>query len=347
MTYEEFLISKIKVAEAKGVDIDASLLHPSTKPHQRDLIVWMLKLGAALCAADCGLGKSHMGIEVLRMLHLIFGGKYLIVTELGAADTFIDPDPEVGEGARLGVKLEYVTSQEQLMKSECYICVTNYERVRMGEFDFGELFGVWLDEGNYIKNMASETTDSLQVQLKKVRFKYIATATPSPNETIELINYAHVLDIADRGGILTRFFQRNSTKAGDLTLHPQHADDFWLWVHSWCTFITRPSDLNYSDDGYDLPELEVNWVEVAINKAIDGGVDRDGQSKMFVDASEDFKAAAKIKRESIDPRLEKTKEILQLLPDDHFLIWHHLEDERKTLKKANLYDYEDIYGSLQ
>jgi hypothetical protein len=141
---------------------------------------------------------------------------------------------------------------------------------------------VWLDEGNYLKNMASETTDMLSRQLAKVKFKYVATATPSPNETLELINYAHALGITDRGQVLTRFFQRNSTKAGELTLHPQHTDDFWLWVYSWAVFIQRPSDLGYDDEGYDLPPLNVQWHEVKLSKALEGKINRDGQKEMFV-----------------------------------------------------------------
>ncbi|MCA0397299.1 MAG: DEAD/DEAH box helicase, partial [Bacteroidetes bacterium] len=220
MNYEQFLESKIKVEQPMGFIIDRRELHHSGKPHQNDIIDWALERGAALIAADTGMGKTHIGIEVCRLAIKYHGGKGLIVTELGAAETFVNEDPEVGEGARLGVKLEYVTNQAEAFESNCDIVVTNYERVRNGEFDFAGFSVVWLDEGNYLKNMASETTDMLSRQLAKVRFKYVATATPSPNETLELINYAHALGITDRGQILTRFFQRNSPKAGELTLHP-------------------------------------------------------------------------------------------------------------------------------
>lgn len=349
--YYEFLTSKIKVAEKQGIEIDRSLLHPSSKPHQVDIVEWVLNLGAGLVAADCGMGKTHMAIEWARILHHYRGGKYLIVTELGAAETFVHPDPEIGEGARLGVKLEYVTNQAEALASDCVIIVTNYERVRMGEFDFSGFAGVWLDEGNYIKNMASETTDSLQRQLWKVRFKVVATATPSPNEVLELINYAHVLGICDRGQILTRFFQRNSTKAGELTLHPQHEDDFWLWVHSWMIAIEKPSDLGYSDEGYELPELKVFWHEVKLNKAVDARPDRDGQTKMFATGGAgSLPDEAKIKRESIDVRITKCLEIIfdgGAETKDHWIIWHHLEDERKALHKIFHHhrSYGDIYGS--
>lgn len=348
--YEEFLENKIKVAERAGVQIDRTLLHPSGKPHQNDIIEWALARGNGLIAADCGMGKSHMAIECFRLLHQLIGGKYLIVTELGASETFTHPDPEIGEAARLGIQLEYVQNREEAIASECFIVVTNYERVRMGCFDFSAFMGVWLDEGNYIKNMASETTDSLSRGLAKVKWKYIATATPSPNDTLEIINYAHVLGICDRGQILTRFFQRNSTKAGELTLHPQHEDDFWLWVSSWAVFITQPSDLGYPNEGYELPELKVFWHEVKINQAIEGRPERDGQGRMFTDANGSLPDAARIKRQSINSRIDKALAIMSVngAEDvDHWIIWHHLEDERKCLNQIfkGFAWYGDVYGT--
>lgn len=348
-SYKEFLHSKIKVEQPKGFQIDRRELHHSGKPHQNDIIEWSVLKGAALVAADTGMGKTHIGIEVCRLCIKKVGGKALIVTELGASETFVNNDPEVGEGARLGIKLEYVTNQKEAFESECDIVVTNYERVRSDSFDFSGFSVVWLDEGNYLKNMASETTDMLQKQLARVRFKFVATATPSPNENLELINYAHALGITDRGQILTRFFQRNSVKAGELTLHPQHEDDFWLWVYSWAVFIQRPSDLGYDDEGYDLPPLTVHWHEVKITKTLEGKVNKDGQKEMFVTSSASLPDAAKIKRASIDDRLKAALDVMHQYDDNtHWILWHHLEDERKSLNKSfkNHKSYADVFGSL-
>lgn len=338
-----------------GFIIDRRELHHSGKPHQNDIIDWALERGAALIAADTGMGKTHIGIEVCRLAIKYHGGKGLIVTELGAAETFVNEDPEVGEGARLGVKLEYVTNQAEAFESNCDIVVTNYERVRNGEFDFAGFSVVWLDEGNYLKNMASETTDMLSRQLAKVRFKYVATATPSPNETLELINYAHALGITDRGQILTRFFQRNSTKAGELTLHPQHEEDFWMWVYSWAVFIQLPSDLGYDDEGYCLPPLNVHWHEVKMTEVLEGKVNRDGQKEMYIDSSASLPDAAKIKRASLQDRLHAAIGVMSEYDcSEHWIIWHHLEDERKAVNKifqngnnalAKM-SYADVFGQL-
>ncbi|WP_262247004.1 DNA cytosine methyltransferase [Parapedobacter soli] len=347
--YTDFLLSKVRVAEKHGIRIDPSRLHPSTKPHQSKIICWGLEIGAALIAPDCGTGKTHMGIETCRILKEDFGGKALIVTELGASETFVNPDPAVGEGARLGIPLAYVTSTDEAMASPCDIVVTNYERVRDGRFDFSAFTVVWLDEGNYVKNMASDTTNALAKQLKNVKYKYIATATPSPNEVLELVNYAHVLGIADRGQILTQFFQRNSTKAGELTLHPQHEADFWLWVHSWMVAIEFPSDLGFSDEGYELPELRVHWIEVKMDKPIEAGIEKNGQARLVADTGgNDLPMNAKLKKASIDVRLAKSMEIIGNNPDDHFIIWHHLNDEKAALNKVFKGDnYAALYGSMK
>lgn len=354
MEYQDYLAGKIKVANKKGISIDVNDLHPSTKPHQKSIIKWALSLGAALIGADAGLGKTHIGIETMRMLYLKFGGKYLVVTELGAADTWVDQDPEVGEGARLGVQMEYITTTQQAMDSSCWIVVTNYERVRNGDIDFGQFNGVWLDEDNYLKNMASETTDQLHKQLKKVQFKYVATATPAPNEVLELINYAHVMGICDRGQVLTRFFQRNSTKAGELTLHPQHKADFYLWVYSWAIFMTLPSDLRFDDQGYALPKHLTNWHEVPMDHAIEGGVTREGQKRMFADSTNNLPEASKVKKASIFARvayavnLMLQKEGVTSVNDlkEHYIIWHHLEAERLALKEVfkDHPGYREIFG---
>lgn len=345
-TYEDYLLSKLKVAEKHGRIVDPERMHPSSLPTQKKIVPWALELGAALIATDAGSGKTHMGIECLRLLHEQIGGKMLVVTELAAMGTWVSEDPEEGEGARLGVKMEYVTNTEEAFESECNIVVTNYERVRDGGFDFSHFIGVWLDEGNYVKNMASETTDTLQKELKKIRYKWIATATPCPNELLEIINYAHVLGICDRGQILTRFFQRNSTIAGDLTLHPQHKEDFYIWLFSWSVWMTIPSDIGLPDDGYELHGLTVNFNKISVDEVAEGGTDRDGQKRIFADGANSLPEAARIKKHTIIPRLAEAMRIINENPDDHYIIWHHLEAERLMLKEAHaeFEGYGEIFG---
>jgi DNA modification methylase len=177
-----------------------------------------------------------------------------------------------------------------------------------------------------------------------VPFRFVATATPSPNRYKELIHYAGFLGVMDTGQALTRFFQRDSTQANNLTLYPHKEKEFFLWLHSWAIFIQRPSDLGYSDEGYDLPELIVHYHEIrAID--IEATPDRDGQLSLVRDSALGLKDASIEKRISIDGRVEKMMEIIHASPDDHFILWHDLEAERHAIQKA-LPEASSVYGSL-
>ena len=195
-----------------------------------------------------------------------------------------------------------------------------------------------------MRSFGSKTYQTFLDKFKGVPYKLVATATPSPNKYKELIHYAGYLEVMDTGQALTRFFQRDSTKANNLTLYPNQEDEFWLWVSSWALFITKPSDLNkeYSDDGYVLPELEVRWHELPIKYG--DKTDKDGQFVLFTESSVGLKEAATIKRESIQQRVDKMKEIVDAAPDEHFVLWHDQEAERHAIKKA-LPEVVDIYGS--
>jgi hypothetical protein len=136
-----------------------------------------------------------------------------------------------------------------------------------------------------------------------LKYRFVATATPSPNRYKELIHYAGFLGVMDTGQALTRFFQRDSTQANNLTLYPHMEEEFFVWLHSWALFVQRPSDLGYSDEGYDLPPLKVIYHELPTPAPV-GKFDRDGQAKMIADAALSLKDAADEKRESI-PRASR------------------------------------------
>lgn len=142
----------------------------------------------------------------------------------------------------------------------------------------------------------------------------------------------------------TRFFQRDSTHANNLTLYPHKEKEFFLWLHSWAIFMQRPSDLGYSDEGYDLPELIVHYHEIRAQD-IEASADRDGQLNLIRDSALGLKDAATEKRVSIDDRVAKMMEIVNASPDDHFILWHDLEAERHAIQKA-LPQAQSVYGSL-
>ncbi|MDO4286072.1 MAG: DNA methylase N-4, partial [Eubacteriales bacterium] len=225
------------------------------------------------------------------------------------------------------------------------ILLTNYERVRDGDIDPTYFTATSLDEASVLRSFGSKTYQTFLDKFKGVKYKLVATATPSPNKYKELIHYAGYLEIMDTGQALTRFFQRDSTKANNLTLYPTQEDEFWLWLGSWALFVTRPSDLDpsYSDEGYDLPPMDVNWIELPIEYG--KAEDKNGQMALFTEAAAGLKDAAAVKRESIEARVERAKQIVTESPEEHFVIWHDLEAERHAIKAA-IPETVDIYGSM-
>ena len=341
MTYREFLESKIDLATDSGFVVDRLKINPALKPHQSDAVAWALKGGRRALFEAFGLGKTVQEIEFCHLAAEHTGGRALIVLPLGVKQEFTRDAVEL-----LGYeKPEYCRTMEEVKACDSQIVLTNYERVRDGDIDPSYFAATSLDEASVLRSFGSKTYQTFLDKFKNVPYKLVATATPSPNKYKELIHYAGYLEVMDTGQALTRFFQRDSTKANNLTLYPNMEDEFRLWVSSWALFVTKPSDLNpdYSDAGYDLPPLDVRWHEIPIHYG--DTADKDGQMQLFQEAAEGLKEAAAVKRDSIDIRVQKMKEIVDASPDDHFLLWHDLESERHAIKKA-LPETVDIYGSM-
>lgn len=340
MTYKEFLQSKVELATDSGFVVEPEQINKALKPHQKDAVAWALKGGRRALFESFGLGKTVQELEFCHFAAEHGNGRALIVLPLGVKQEFTRDAVEV-----LGYeKPEYCRTMEEVRGSASQIVLTNYERVRDGDIRPEYFTATSLDEASVLRSFGSKTYQTFLDKFKNVPYKLVATATPSPNRYKELIHYAGYLEVMDTGQALTRFFQRDSTKANNLTLYPNMEDEFWLWVSSWALFITRPSDLSpdYSDEGYDLPPLDVRWHELPVSYG--NTSDRDGQIQLFQEAAEGLKEAAAVKRESIDARVAEMKRIVDESLEDSFLLWHDLENERHAIKKA-LPETVDIYGS--
>lgn len=340
MNYKEFLQTKIEIAPESGFEIQTSAVNSALKPHQKDAVKWALRGGRRALFESFGLGKTVQEIEFCHLAAEHEKGRALIVLPLGVKQEFTRDAVEV-----LGYeKPEYCRTMEEVKKSTAQIILTNYERVRDGDIRPDYFCATSLDEASVLRSFGSKTYQTFLDKFKNVPYKLVATATPSPNRYKELIHYAGYLEVMDTGQALTRFFQRDSTKANNLTLYPNQEDEFWLWVSSWALFITKPSDLNpnYSDEGYELPPLKVNWHELPVHYG--DAQEKDGQMSLFQEAAAGLKDAAEVKRNSIDERVEKLKEIVNEGPGEHFVLWHDLEAERHAIKRA-LPETVEIYGS--
>lgn len=342
MKYSDFIKQKIAVSKLGGFDVPESELPGCLMPHQKDIVRWAVRGGQRAVFASFGLGKTLIQTAIMDIIAKHEEGKTLIIAPLGVKQEFTRDAKRF-----FGIDMQYVRTNEELSMLEGKFFITNYERVRDGQLAPENFVAVSLDEASILRGFGTKTYQEFLPLCRKVKYKFVATATPSPNELKELIHYAGFLGVMDTGEALTRFFQRNSEKAADLTLYPHKEREFWLWVSSWAVFLNRPSDLGYSDEGYNLPPLKVVWHRVDIDHLKNIRYDRkSGQGEFFHNAAKSLPDAAREKRDTIGLRVAKMREIVDSEPEKHFLLWHHLEAERTAICQA-LPDAVAIYGEQE
>lgn len=337
MNYLDFLRTKIEVAPVSGFEIEDSEIHPALKPHQKDAVKWALHGGRRALFESFGLGKTVQELEFCRQVLRHEGGRALIVLPLGVRQEFKHDAVEI-----LGIEEpKYITRMTEAGVDGVYM--TNYERVRDGDIDPKQFSACVLDEAAVLRSFGSKTYQTFLPKFKGVKYKLVATATPAPNRLKELIHYAGFLEVMDTGQALTRFFQRDSTKANNLTLYPHKVEEFWLWVSSWALYISLPSDLGYDDTGYALPPMDIR--PHMICDRYGEAMDKDGQYKLLNDTAANLQQASREKKNSIAARCAKAKEIVDSDPDAHFILWHDREEERHELKRI-MPEVVDIYGTM-
>ncbi len=324
--YEAFLRAKMSLAPSFGMEISDKDIHPALFRHQRPAVQWAVHGGRRALFEKFGLGKTIQQLEIERViLNLLGYGRGLIVCPLGVRMEFMK------DAHLLGVKPRFIRRTEEIEEDGIYL--TNTPSVREGLLDPSVFQVVSMDEADCLRDYGSKTFQESLTQYQDVPFRYVATATPSPNKLKELIHYAAFLGLMDSGQALTRWFQRDSKKANNLTLYPHKEKEFWLWVASWALFLQSPSDLGFSNEGYDLPELDMRFHELPATH-IFGEPERDGQTTMMAAAGMGLVRAAKEKRDSAESRIAKVREIMDEDPDDHFLLWHTTEKERAIIEKT-------------
>ncbi|MEQ6328120.1 DNA methyltransferase [Pseudomonas chengduensis] len=376
--YEKFLQDKVCVAPTYGFEVLPELVNPNMKPHCRAIVPWLLAGGRRALFASFGLHKTVIQLEFVRLASEHAGGRGLITLPLGVVQEFRRDAVQ-----RLGwaEPPRFIRSIEEAGETGVYL--TNYETVRDGKLDPRDFVATSLDEADVLRGFGGSKTfrefmrlfagDDRQAGIKTegIRYRLVATATPSPNDYIELLAYAAYLGVMDVGAAKTRFFKRNSEKADELTIHPHKEEEFWLWVASWALFIQKPSDLGFSDEGYSLPEIELHWHELPSDHR-QAGAEKDGQGRLFSNAAIGVQDAARVKRDSLAARVGKVVEILRqerasVIPGvqqqdlstpgqpgsapicdglpDQVVIWCDLNSEQVAIEKA--LDAEGIsYSSL-
>jgi DNA modification methylase len=347
--YRAFLEAKIATPASLGLpceldEVSAQLIDGRPmKEHVRHIVRWAVQGGRRGIFASFGLHKTMIQLEIGRIICAKTGELGLIVLPLGVRREFMI------DAALLGTRVAFVKSDAEidavLASSERPLFLTNYESVREGKIDVSRFGWASLDEASVLRSYGSKTYQEFLPLFDGVAYRHVATATPSPNRYKELIHYAGFLGVMDTGQALTRFFQRNSEKANDLTLYPHKVQEFWLWLNSWAVFLQRPSDLGFSDEGYDLPPFEVRYHKVEADIA-DAGTESNGQRRLIADSAIGVVDASRAKRNSIGARVAKVGELLPA--DTQSVIWCDLNDEQKaieTIVAANDQTFSSLTGS--
>lgn len=306
--YQAFIAAKRARVNEIGPTVALSEIHPTLHEWQAEIVQWAARTGRAAIWADTGLGKTFMQVEWLR---LVTGTSYgLIVAPLAVCHQ------TVREAAKLGVEATYVRSSAQLAGPGFY--VTNYEMVE--HFDPHEFRAVVLDEASILKQSDGKTRTMLIRHFEPVPFRLACTATPAPNDPEELTNQAEFLGHMSRTHMLAAYFIHDD--AG-WRLKGHARAPMMEWMATWALAIRRPSDMGYSDAGYDLPGLEV------IPHLIEVPIEAEGQ--LFPTDLGGVGGRAKVRRETLAARCERAAKLVADEPDEPWLIWCGLNAEADML----------------
>ena len=321
MSYAQFLQSKRATSQTAGIDVALDDIHPMLFPFQRTLVQWALRKGRAALFADTGLGKTLMQVEWAR----ITGQRVLIVAPLSVARQ------TVNEAAKIGVEVHYTRSGDDLRQ----INITNYEL--LDHFDSADFGAVVLDESSILKAIDGKTRDKLIEMFAKTPCRLACTATPAPNDLVEIANHAEFLGVMTRPIMLATYFVHDSDKgSGQGWRLKGHASDaFYKWMASWSMSIKKPSDLGFSDEGYNLPALHVEPIIVDTNYAPDG--------QLFFTGLKGIQDRSQARRGTIEERVARAVELVQA-SDEQWILWCGMNDESTLLAQA-IPDAIEITGS--
>ena len=299
------------VAKVGLADIPA--LHHSLFPFQRDIVEWALRLGRAAIFADCGMGKTRMQLEWAYHVP----GRVLILAPLAVgAQT-------VAEARAMGYD-EAIVSQCRDGESKARIVVTNYERLHY--FTPGDFAGVVLDESSILKSYMGKTKQRIIEAFSGHRWRLCCTATPAPNDYLELGNHAEFLGVLSSHEMIARWFLPDTTTFGVYRLKRHGVQSYWQWVSSWAACIGKPSDLGYEDGDFVLPTLEIKRSIVDVD-IVDGSGDQ-----LFRSTSLNATQVHKEKRRTAPLRAARVADLVLNEPAEQWLIWCETNYEADALR---------------
>ncbi len=300
-------------------------LNATLRDHQRHGVEFALRAGRSALFYDTGLGKTRMMLDWGRCVVEHTNKPVLMLAPLAVGLQ------HVKEAEAMGV--EASISRFGMPPSSPRVVITNYERLE--RFDPADYAGVILDESSILKSFTGATTRKLIETFKDTPFRLAGSATPAPNDHTELGQHSAFLGVMRSSEMLSRFFIADQANAGVYRLKKAAVRPFWDWVASWARCVSKPSDLGFSDDGYDLPPLDIIRHVVQADRLQDAGEERDGQFRMFRIPERSATSIHKEKRLTAADRAAKVAEIVAGLPaSEPICIWVDTDYEAEAIKAA-------------
>lgn len=318
ISYQEFLKTKAKNIQSSGFELESlrSTFPSELFDFQFDIVRWAVKLGKAAIFAQCGLGKTLMQLCWADAISRYTQQKVLILTPLAVG---IQTEKEA---AKFGIKARF--TKDENIKADDTIVITNYESLH--KFDCSNFAGVVLDESSILKSYASATRNRIIETFARTPYKLACTATPSPNDYMELGNHAEFLGVMSRVEMLATYFTHDGGDTSKWRLKGHAKGEFWQWVSQWAITIDKPSDLGYPDTGYDLPDL--TYHDIVVDRQLEPD---DGQ--LFKLEAGDLMERRRARRESIEDRVAEAANLVNG-STEQWLIWCDLNDEGDALEKV-------------
>lgn len=318
MKYNDFINNKTSVIQASGFDVDRNDLNSNLFEYQKDIVRWSLKKGKSAIFADCGLGKTIMQLEFAQQIINETGGKVLILAPLAVTgQTKL-------EGQEFGYDVNICESQDDVIDG---INITNYEK--LDKFVGNEFIAVVLDESSILKSFAGKIRDSIINMFYKVPYKLACTATPSPNDYMELGNHSEFLGVMTRTEMLSMYFIHDSGETSKWRLKGHAEDIFWEWMSSWAVVIDNPNNLGYELAGFDLPKLNIHQIIV------------DGDE--VINEKQTLTQRRQARKDSLNLRCQAAADLVNN-SDEQWLVWCDLNAESEELHTV-INDSFEIKGS--
>jgi len=323
--YDSFLKRKMIDIPDKGISTKNINLNSTLFDFQKDIIQWGLRRGKAAVFTMTGTGKTFIQCEWAKHIYNHIKEPIIIFAPLAVSHQTIQ------EAKKLDIKINYAKNESDIING---INVTNYQRV--DKFNAKIFSGVVLDESGILKSLDGKTRNKLLDSYRETPFKLACTATPAPNDFMELGNQAEFLNVMTYSEMLSMFFVHDGGHTSQWRLKKHAEQDYWNWIAKWAVILTKPSDLGYKDNGFILPSLNIQHIQAKTNIKPEEG--------FFIyipDAT--LQGRQKTRRESVDDRIKKCINIMNSF-DDYCLIWCNLNLESEKLHK-NIKDSYEIKGS--